>query len=86
MAPRAADDRLIWGTDGRDWPHRDRSRFVEAGGLRWHIQRMGDGPALLLVHGTAAATHSWRDLAPLLARGLQRPRSSIFPVTASRIR
>lgn len=29
---------------------------------------MGDGPALLLVHGTAAATHSWRDLAPLLAR------------------
>ena len=29
---------------------------------------MGRGPVLLLVHGTAAATHSWRDLAPLLAR------------------
>ena len=29
---------------------------------------MGAGPVLLLVHGTGAATHSWRDLAPLLAR------------------
>jgi len=28
---------------------------------------MGQGPALLLVHGTGASTHSWRDLAPLLA-------------------
>jgi magnesium chelatase accessory protein len=28
---------------------------------------MGQGPVLLLVHGTGAATHSWRDLAPLLA-------------------
>lgn len=47
---------------------RDASRFVEAGGMRWHVQRMGQGPALLLIHGTGAATHSWRDLAPLLAR------------------
>jgi magnesium chelatase accessory protein len=29
---------------------------------------MGSGPTLLLVHGTGSATHSWRDLAPLLAR------------------
>ena len=29
---------------------------------------MGSGPVLLLAHGTGAATHSWRDLAPLLAR------------------
>ena len=29
---------------------------------------MGRGPPLLLVHGTGAATHSWRDLAPLLAQ------------------
>ena len=28
----------------------------------------GQGPELLLVHGTGAATHSWRGLAPLLAR------------------
>jgi len=29
---------------------------------------MGDGPVLLLLHGTGASTHSWRDLAPLLSR------------------
>lgn len=56
-----------WETDGRDWPHRSTSRFVNAGDLRWHIQEMGQGPNLLLVHGTAGATHSWRGLMPLLA-------------------
>jgi magnesium chelatase accessory protein len=56
-----------WNREGRDWPNRDASIFVEAGGLRWHVQRMGQGPALLLLHGTAAATHSWRGLMPLLA-------------------
>ena len=56
-----------WESDGRDWPNRDASRFVEAGGLTWHVQLMGQGPVLLLLHGTGAATHSWRDLAPLLA-------------------
>jgi magnesium chelatase accessory protein len=29
---------------------------------------MGEGPALLLVHGTGASTHSWRDVMPILAR------------------
>lgn len=57
-----------WSHEGRDWPNRDSSTFVTAAGLRWHVQRMGSGPVLLLVHGTGAATHSWRDLAPLLAK------------------
>lgn len=56
-----------WEREGRDWPNRGFSQFVSAGGLRWHVQRMGQGPVLLLIHGTGAATHSWRDLAPLLA-------------------
>lgn len=56
-----------WELEGRDWPNRAFSHFVSAGGLRWHVQQMGRGPVLLLVHGTGAATHSWRDLAPLLA-------------------
>jgi magnesium chelatase accessory protein len=56
-----------WTREGRDWPHRHASGFVEAGGLRWHIQRMGAGPVVLLLHGTGAATHSWRGLMPLLA-------------------
>jgi magnesium chelatase accessory protein len=58
---------LDWKQDGRDWPNREASRFVNAAGLRWHVQKMGQGPVLLLVHGTGASTHSWRDLAPLLA-------------------
>ncbi|ARO56661.1 alpha/beta hydrolase [Methylorubrum zatmanii] len=63
------DDRPDWELDGRDWPHRAASHFVEAAGLRWHVQEFGepDAPGLLLLHGTGAATHSWRGLAPLLA-------------------
>lgn len=61
------NDSLLWDRDGSDWPNRDASRFVEAAGLTWHVQIMGDGPVLLLIHGTGASTHSWRDLAPLLA-------------------
>lgn len=64
---------LQWDVDGRDWPHRERSRFVEAGGLRWHVQvwpaPVRAAPTLLLIHGTGSSTHSWRDVAPLLAEG-----------------
>jgi len=60
-------DRLIWQRDGRDWPNREASRFVQAAGLRWHVQVMGRGPVVLLLHGTGASTHSWRALAPILA-------------------
>lgn len=60
-------DRPQWGLEGRDWPHRESSDFVEAAGLTWHVQRMGQGPVVLLAHGTGAATHSWRGLMPLLA-------------------
>ena len=61
-------EKLVWERDGADWPNRSASRFVSAGGFRWHVQIMGDGPVLLMLHGTGAATHSWRDLMPLLAR------------------
>jgi magnesium chelatase accessory protein len=57
---------LDWGRDGADWPLRDASRFVTAGGIRWHVQRTGSGPAMLLIHGTGASTHSFRHLAPIL--------------------
>ena len=36
--------------------------------MRWHVQQMGAGPVVLLIHGTGASTHSWRALMPLLAR------------------
>jgi magnesium chelatase accessory protein len=50
-----------------DWPLRAHSRLVECDGLRWHVQRLGHGPPVLLLHGTGASTHSWRGVAPLLA-------------------
>lgn len=56
-----------WRRDGADWPNRAASRFVVAGGLTWHVQVAGTGPVLLLLHGTGAANHSWRDVLPLLA-------------------
>lgn len=62
---------LDWATDGRDWPHRGHSEFLEVSGQRWHVQRwpapFAGAPTALLLHGTGAATHSWRTLAPLLA-------------------
>ena len=58
---------LDWARDGARWPNREASVFVPAAGLSWHVQRMGSGPVLLLVHGTGSSTHSWRALAPILA-------------------
>lgn len=60
--------RLTWERDGRDWPHREASRFVSSDGLRWHVQQMGSGPHLLLLHGTGASTHSVRRVMTLLSR------------------
>jgi len=65
--------RLDWDLDGADWPHRAHSVFIPYDGLRWHVQRFactaaGEQPAprCLLIHGTGASTHSWRDVIPLL--------------------
>ncbi len=65
---------ISWQRDGGDWPNRVHSRFVAAGGVRWHVQvaapsAPGEAPApvILLLHGTGAATHSWRDVLPRLA-------------------
>ena len=49
-------------------PNTRYSRRVETGDVSWHVQVAGQGPVLLLLHGTGSATHSWRDLLPLLAR------------------
>jgi magnesium chelatase accessory protein len=55
-----------------DWPHRQSSHTVVAGGLRWHVQVLGRpasrAPTVLLLHGAGASGHSWRGLAALLAR------------------
>lgn len=62
---RCPEKPLEW--DAADWPHREASRFVTAGGVRFHVQVAGSGPAVLLLHGLGASSHSWRDVLPLLA-------------------
>ena len=51
---------------GADWPHMDRSRFVQTPGVRWHVQIAGSGPVLVLLHGAGASTHPGGDLLPAL--------------------
>jgi magnesium chelatase accessory protein len=62
-------DRLDWDTDGRRWPNRSASRFMQTQSYDWHVQIAGpdNGPVILLLHGTGAASHSWRHLLPLLS-------------------
>lgn len=50
-----------------NWPNATASRFVEVPPHRWHLQVMGDGPDLLLLHGAGASTHSWAMQMPVLA-------------------
>lgn len=49
------------------WPNAAHSRIVRADGVAFHVQEMGSGPPILLVHGTGASTHSFAALMPLLA-------------------
>ncbi len=49
---------LDWARDAATWPHADKSRFVSAGGWRWHLQVHGPGAADLVAadqpaHGPA---------------------------------
>lgn len=62
---------LQWERDGADWPNSQASRFVRVANVHWHVQELGEGPPLLLIHGTGASTHSWRSLTPYLARYLR---------------
>ena len=67
MSPRQG---LDWERDGANWPLRQYSRFVQTPRLRWHVQYAphadAQAPTVLLLHGTGASTHSWRDVFPLL--------------------
>lgn len=49
---------MDWGRWRETWPNADTSRFEDIDGLRWHAQTAGEGPAILLLHGAGASTHS----------------------------
>lgn len=50
-----------------DWPHRSHSRTLPVGELDWHVQVMGRGPTVVLLHGTGSSSHSWAEVMPALA-------------------
>jgi magnesium chelatase accessory protein len=50
------------------WPDRAYSSFHTVGAVRWHVQQQGDGPTVLLLHGTGGSTHSWAACTASLAR------------------
>lgn len=50
-----------------DWPLRAQSRILHVRPHLWHVQVIGSGPVVLMLHGAGGATHSWRHLAPYLA-------------------
>lgn len=54
--------------DWEGWPNARASRFVDCPPHRWHLQDMGEGPAMLLLHGAGAGAMSFRHLMPDLAR------------------
>ncbi|WP_293576032.1 alpha/beta fold hydrolase BchO [Phaeobacter sp.] len=62
---------MNWPPSDYDWPLATHSRQYLAAGHRWHLQILGDGPSLLLLHGAGGAGQSWRHLAPLLAQRWQ---------------
>lgn len=63
MKPPAA-----WRDAAASWPNAAHSEFLRVGRQDWHLQQMGQGQTLVLLHGAGAATHSWGALAPLLAQ------------------
>jgi magnesium chelatase accessory protein len=62
---------MQWANHRHHWPLAAHSQFVQAGGIQWHVQIMGQGPALLLLHGTGSGSFSWRKLMPLLSTHFQ---------------
>lgn len=58
---------MDWARDLSDWPLSEHSRRIRFRPHDWHVQEVGDGPTLLLLHGAGATTHSWRDLVPRLS-------------------
>ena len=64
---------MDWAQAKSYWPHAAHSHFIPTGNLNgcWHVQEMGTGPLLMLLHGAGGATQSWRGLLPILAKNFR---------------
>jgi magnesium chelatase accessory protein len=54
-----------------DWPLARCSRATRSGAIQWHLQRVGRGPTLLLLHGSGAGTFSWAPVVERLSRDFE---------------
>jgi pimeloyl-ACP methyl ester carboxylesterase len=54
---------------GTEFPHVDgvEHRFVEAGGVRFHVAEAGSGHPVVMIHGWPQHWYAWRRIIPLLA-------------------
>ena len=64
------------------WPHRAHSRQVFCKPHRWHVQEMGQGDLIVLLHGAGGSTHSFRHLMPLLAEHYRVVANAIYHADA----
>lgn len=51
----------------KDWPNGAASRVVAVAPHRWHVQTLGSGADIVLIHGAGGSLHSWGALLPRLA-------------------
>lgn len=59
---------MQWARENHDWPHSQSSEFVKVGAMRWHVQKLGSGLPILLLHGSGASTHSFAQLMEILSK------------------
>lgn len=50
-----------------DWPFREKARRVASRPHDWCVLDVGEGPAILMLHGAGGSGHSFRHLIPLLS-------------------
>jgi magnesium chelatase accessory protein len=57
---------MNWQQSKHYWPFAHYSQFTLQKPHLWHIQDIGTGPVILLIHGAGSTTHSWQHLVPFL--------------------
>ena len=57
---------MNWQQAQHYWPFAQYSQFTLQKPHLWHIQDIGTGPVILLIHGAGSTTHSWQHLVPFL--------------------